>query len=397
MRRRVGLIASLTLNVALAAVLIYYLKFGFTTPDLSPVPVPESKSSRPPRTGVVVLRQPFAWSEIESEDYPTYIANLRDIGCPESTIRDIILAEVNQLYARRRATEVITPDQQWWRLDPDPEILRASKLKLDELENERRALLTELLGPGWERADLAESSTQNVVPLNGPILGSLSPETRLAVQEISLRAQKRITAYMEEQQKAGKAIDPAEYARLRQQTRDELAHYLNPEQIEEYLLRNSFTASRMRNELRGFDLGADDFRQLFRTRDPLEQQIQQLASSTDAVSVKRRLELERQRDQALMQVLGPDRYQQYQVQQDPTFRQTQATAQQLGVTQDTLFTFYQVNKATEVERQRIRGDRTLSPDQQADALRQVQQDQQQALRNLFGDETFQKYQDLRIP
>src|SRR5262249_55086014 len=58
------------------------------------------------RTNTVVRRQFFTWQEVESPDYPTYIANLRDIGCPEQTIRDIIIADVNALYARRRATEV---------------------------------------------------------------------------------------------------------------------------------------------------------------------------------------------------------------------------------------------------------------------------------------------------
>lgn len=397
MLRRAGLLVSVALNVALAVALLYHLWLGLPQADPTVPPIPESSSRLVPRSGVVIMRQPFTWSEIESEDYPTYISNLRDIGCPESTIRDIILAEVNHLFARRRATEVMTADQQWWRSTPDPEVIRQSKKKLLELEDERTALLTQLLGSGWQRADLAEANTQDVVALNGPILGNLPPETRIAVQEISTRAQKRILAYMEEQQRAGKSVSPSEYARLRQQTRDELAQHLTPEQIEEYLLRNSFTATRMRSELQEMNLASEEFRQLFRSRDPVEQQIELLSSSSDSADIKRRLELERQRDQALLQVVGTERYQQYRLQQDPTFRQTQATAQQLGVTQDTFMTFYQVNKATETERQRIRNDRSLTPDQQADAIRQVQDDQQQALRAILGEDAFLRYQDLRIP
>src|SRR6266498_4352074 len=63
------------------------------------------------RTNVVVRRQFFSWREVESADYPTYIANLRDIGCPEQTIRDIIIADVNGLYARKRAMELVTGEQ----------------------------------------------------------------------------------------------------------------------------------------------------------------------------------------------------------------------------------------------------------------------------------------------
>jgi hypothetical protein len=397
MRRRLGLIALLTLNVALAVALFYHLWMDLPQADPTAPPVPEGQARRSPRTGVVVMRQPFTWSEIESEDYPTYISNLRDISCPESTIRDIILAEVNHLFARRRAVEVITPEEQWWRSIPDPEVARTAQKKLLALEDDRRQLLTQLLGSGWERVDPAEAGAQNVVSLNGIILGNLPAEKKFAVQEISLRAQKRILAYMDEQQKAGKPVDPAEYARLRQQTRDELAQHLNPEQLEEYLLRNSYTANRMRTELRALGLEPEEFRLLFRARDAVEQQLQVLSSSNNPEDAKRRMELERQRDQALLQVVGPERYQQYNLQQDPTFRQTQAAAQRIGIAQDAFIAFYQVNKATEAERQRIRNDRTLTPNQQADAIRQIQEDQQEALRALLGEEAYLRYQDLRIP
>ena len=39
---------------------------------------------------IVVVTNQFHWAQIESEDYKTYIARLRSIGCPEPTIRDII-------------------------------------------------------------------------------------------------------------------------------------------------------------------------------------------------------------------------------------------------------------------------------------------------------------------
>src|SRR5258708_21648472 len=43
----------------------------------------------------------FHGSRLESEDYRLYAANLRGIGCPEATIRDIITADVDDLYSRR--------------------------------------------------------------------------------------------------------------------------------------------------------------------------------------------------------------------------------------------------------------------------------------------------------
>src|ERR1700722_18469255 len=40
---------------------------------------------------------PFRWSQLESTNYLTYIANLRAIGCPAQTVRDLIVADVDSL------------------------------------------------------------------------------------------------------------------------------------------------------------------------------------------------------------------------------------------------------------------------------------------------------------
>src|SRR5580765_8549975 len=50
---------------------------------------------------VVEVTAPFHWSEVESTDYRVYKANLRGIGCPERIIRDIVVADVNDLFIER--------------------------------------------------------------------------------------------------------------------------------------------------------------------------------------------------------------------------------------------------------------------------------------------------------
>jgi len=47
-------------------------------------------------------RKGFNWESVESPDYKQYIANLRSVGCPEETIRDIIRADVNTLYEEKK-------------------------------------------------------------------------------------------------------------------------------------------------------------------------------------------------------------------------------------------------------------------------------------------------------
>src|SRR5882762_9893333 len=193
------------------------------------------------RTNFVVRRQIFSWRELESTDYPTYVANLREIGCPEQTIRDIIIADVNALYARKRATELVTADQQWWRSEPDTNVIQVAAEKARALEDERKALLARLLGTAWESGDLVNlpRPSRAGIALDGPVLGTLPAETKQAIQDVSLRSQDRMQTYLEAQRRDGKNPDPLELAKLRLQTRTELQHLLSPPQLEEFLLRYS--------------------------------------------------------------------------------------------------------------------------------------------------------------
>src|SRR5207249_7580991 len=153
MRWRVVALVSLGASIMLAVVLVLSARHMSQMLSSQSLTV-AAYSPGQPGTNVVLRRQFFSWREVESDDYPTYIANLRDIGCPEQTIRDIIIADVNGLYTRRRALEIVTPEQQWWRTEPDSNVVQVATEKSRVLDDERRALLARLLGTNWEAGDL---------------------------------------------------------------------------------------------------------------------------------------------------------------------------------------------------------------------------------------------------
>ena len=340
----------------------------------------------------MVRRQNFTWQEVESNDYATYIKNLREIGCPDATIRDIIVADVNELYSHRRASEVISADHQWWKSEPDIGAVQAAAEKLKMLEAERKTLLTRLLGPGWDVTNNPmPPPARTGISLTGPVLGELAPETKQAVYEIAAQTQLKIEAYQEAQRLAGKEIDPMELTRMRQESRGELAKVLNPAQMEEFLLRYSSTAFQMRTELRGLDFTPDEFRNFFKARDPIDQQTDINYSGTDPEKLRRKKELETQRDTAVQQALGKERYGSYKLYQDPLFQQSRATAEQMGASAELVLPIYQINQLTESERQRIRNDTTLSNDEKVDAIASAQAEQQKSLEKILGPEVLQRY------
>jgi hypothetical protein len=381
MRWRVFALVSLGVNVVLAGL---WLGLSRHQPaaSLSAPSASDHTTSNVSGSNVVLRRQFFSWQEVESPDYPTYINNLRNIGCPEQTIRDIIIADVNSLYARRRALELVSPEQQWWRSEPDTNVVQVALEKSRALDDERRALLTRLLGTGWESGDLVNlpRPTHPGVTLDGPVLGALPAETKQTIQEINERSAARMQAYLDSVRQQGKNADPAELAKLRQQTRDELARVLAPAQLEEFLLRYSQEANNLRSqfaELRFFNATPDEFRAIFRATDNLDQQLQLLAGATDPNSVQNRQALEAQKETAIKNVLGPDRYDEYQMLHDPIYRQAVATAQQAG-TPEAAQTIYQINLAAVSTQDAINSNTNLTADQKAIELKQLELDQLKA-------------------
>jgi hypothetical protein len=391
MRTRAFLISA-GLNVILAGLLFFGFR-TFTKPVVVPaVPDIDASDSTHVKTNVVVRRQNFTWESVESDNYVTYIKNLRDIGCPASTIRDIIVADVDQLYAHRRATEIVSADHQWWKSEPDMDVIQKAADKLKSLEAERRALLTRLLGPGWETAgNPLPPATRTGISLTGPVLGELPTQTKQAVYDIAAQTQQKIDAYQESQRKEGKPIDPAELSKMRQDSRLELAKILNPAQMEEFLLRYSNTAFQMRNDLQGFNLSPEEFRNLFHQRDEVEQQTEIYYSGDDPVKLRRKQELENEREAVMEKALGKERYANYVLNRDPVFQQSRATAEQIGAPAELVLPIYQVNQLTEAERRRISNDPTLTAEEKIDAIAAAQAEQQKTLEQILGPEYLQRY------
>ena len=102
-------------------------------------------------TNIAVATNDFRWAQLESEDYRDYINRLRAIGCPEQTIRDIVIADVDKMLAPKmqaasphaREIKFWEPvEQEMWDDPAQKEALRKQR----ELDFEKREVIRELLG-----------------------------------------------------------------------------------------------------------------------------------------------------------------------------------------------------------------------------------------------------------
>lgn len=158
---------SLLLNGGLLSGLLLVLAAGRTnhppaTPAVEWDDTPAAAVAVVPATTVPAKgeEKPFNWSQVESSDYRTYIANLRRIGCPEQTIRDLIVADVDNLYAPRRAPleQKLTGSAFAGRL--------ALERDLQELRNEETSLIAALLGAPSNAVATARSLRSRQEPPN---------------------------------------------------------------------------------------------------------------------------------------------------------------------------------------------------------------------------------------
>ena len=73
---------------------------------MSPTPAP---------VVTVVSTNSFHWGQLETSDYREFIARLRAIGCPEQTIRDLVIADIDKLYAAKvQSLRPMRKSLQYW-------------------------------------------------------------------------------------------------------------------------------------------------------------------------------------------------------------------------------------------------------------------------------------------
>jgi LysM repeat protein len=386
-RMRTILLVSIVLNVALAVALVTWLS---SAPDSRPRVVRpvnagtvNSNLVRIVKTNVLVRPRAFTWQEIESADYAQYVQNLRDLRVPEKTIRDIIVADIDELFAQRRRAEAARQDFEWWRATPSADYQSNIVARAEAIETERNALLTKLLGQDWAKDRPGEQAP--VIAFVGPVLGNLPESVRESVANIAANSRDRIAAYLAQKQAGGEPPNEAEMARIREEVRQQLASVLNPQQLEEFLVRYSENAARLRQELAGFDASPEEFRALFRVVDSIDRESQLRFGGDDPASQRARENLEAQRLAAIRNALGPERFQAYQTARDPAYREALAAAQQAGGNENTALALYEIQRATAEELSRITSDPTLTAAEKQAQAREAELEQLRARSLVLGD------------
>jgi hypothetical protein len=334
----------------------------------------------------------FRWSAIESTNYEFYIANLRSIDCPESTIRDIIVADVAGLYAQRRAALLADYKSApfWKTVGADEQSLQQKQLRA--LAEEQRDLIRRLL-----QVDLnAELDKYNLETPPEPVdLSFLSPEKASRVQSILEAYRQRQEALHEQAIGLWSDADSEALQELNRQQEGELRSLLSPEEMEDYELRFSPLSSSLRGQLHGFSPTEEEFRRIFRLRQAYEETTAGLAlAETDAGPEELdQVALQHERAQAALEAelkstLGKDRYDTYQKIQEPNFQTLSRVAERFGLPSQVANEAYEHVRLAQEHSQKLLSDATIDPAKRDEALRAISQETQAAVSKILGEQAF---------
>ena len=369
MRWRLLFIISLIANLLLTAGLIWSSRKSATSPDIA-ASLATATNKPITKTAVIVRRTFFSWQEIESQDYAAYIKNLREIGCPEQTIRDIIVADVSQMLREKQRDQSfrLNPNPKWWTNHRDPAEVQVEANQRNDAWMSRKTILDQLLGPDWALRQQDPVSNTNAFQ-----------QMLLATMEISPALQ-------------GLSADKKQLvARLLAGTNDpwkELAGILDVNQLEDAQLRFSPQADALRDELDmlpGFDTQPNEFKQIFKATAEIESRIRALSDRDDPEAQTLRTKLLAERDAAIRNVLSPQRYEQFARLRDPAYISALELLADGNGNPAALPTLYAINRESSAEQERIQNDEKLTETQREIELKKLELEQMKATALALGE------------
>jgi hypothetical protein len=338
----------------------------------------------------------LGWRAIESTNYLVYIHNLRSIGCPEETIRDIIIADIAKLFAQRRAAiRAQAPPLEFWRTLKEGEVYGdnpETRSQLKALTDEEHKWVTSLLGADYD-SEIAKFNTEDHA--GDSIYNFLPPEKRSQVLAL-------VHSYEEmERQIQGRsggillASDEQQLRDLEQQKQEALSKILDPEEMLAYDLHLSPLANELRYELNGFSPTAQEFQEIYGLRKTYNQVLDSSFDSNDKTPPYLKEQAfqnaESALDAATQKVLGNERFKEYSRARDADYQALLKLSDRLELPGTVPDQVYNMKLEAERQKQRVEANAQLTAEQRQQALLGIAQETQRSLSQVMGEKVYNEY------
>ncbi len=315
------------------------------------------------------------WTTLQSGDLKTLVVRLRAAGFSPAMIRSIVGGVLyEQFAARRKALLAQQQDVPFWatqqRSFMDPKTMAAMR----QLSREQTNLLKELLGP-----DGQSDSDERDFYLRRQF-GNLPREKSDQVQNIvsdygELRTQIYNTAN-------GLMLpeDREKLAFLDKEQRADLAAVLTPQELQDYELRSSTTASVLRSQLATFKPTEQEFRAIYdATRAAEEKYGAALGANSNQMKQIQTAVLE-----SAQATLTPDRYADLKQATDPAYQLINRLAARLDLPASTAPQVVALQQDVMKRATAVRTDQSLTPDERNTQLSSLLQETTTKLTTVLG-------------
>jgi hypothetical protein len=332
----------------------------------------------------------ITWSSLQATNYPEYIARLRAFGCPEQTVRDIVITDIAKLYAAKRA-EVRRGGEtyRFWRAqDPgDPNVER----QLAALQREQHKLVRDLFG-----IELASVRAQYWADDNNqPDYDFLPSDKQQRLTELLARYEAKEEQIYSRSQGSPDLKDENELHRLEQERATELQALLSPEEREQYDLRYSAIAQNLRAQLGGIEPTEEEFKKLFRVYKKYEKDLSEGFTTDQATREQTRTPereaAERAFQREMRAALGEARFAELQRSQDPAYETLVQVAQRFNLSRDIPAEVYSLKSQAEQQKFEIDSNPKLTPEQRLAALSAIARETERALSSTLGPDVYHTY------
>jgi hypothetical protein len=346
-----------------------------------------------------------SWSDLRTNDLKEFVRRLRAVGCPEETIKDLVLAQLNRGYSiKQRAIwqNNSNPSDYWMpykqHFDPaEAKKNRERSHQMRDLQKEKTALIVELFGVDVEKQRRKEEGLDNDDwgwNPNGN-LAFLPESKRAAVQKFLDDFQDKEQEFYASAQGSWDADYRARQKQLEQEKMTGLAQILTPEELREYALRNSQMASQVQSEIHGVDLTLDQYEKLFDIRSKYGDSIfnwSDEGNDPNGPAYKQIEQNKKDLQSDIAATLGADKAQELERAQDYNYQQLNSLATHYDLPADTATKVYDFKGAAEKAVQDLSANTDLTPEQQQAARAQIKTETEQAVKAAFGsDKIYKRY------
>lgn len=395
----------LILNLALfVGILAYFLRTQMgalvVVNPADPAGIPSHTAPADPGGAaerISVVTNQLRWAQLESEDYREYVARLRAIGCPEQTLREIVIADLDKLLAPElRAAYGHRDELKYWHSEEEEMANdvdhRELAKKEREIEQRKRDIIRELVHADLARERMRQSGQED---LNERRLAFLPEDRRTQVRELIEKYDEAESGLREKELDDAEPLSVADQAQLRdlrQRRETELNSLLAPAEREQFDLWLSPTANAVRYALYGMKATEQEFIAIYRARKPFEERWGKYDVDVLDENTRRQRESDRaQVEGAIQQSLGETRYAELKRGEDEDYHRLNALATRYKLPREKAIEAFGYKKTVGDYRAQVRNDPSLNPQQKSDALNAIADETGKAMRSLLGDKAYRYY------